>query len=76
MKSDSDSISALQPLKPQDYMILFVLLGEELHGYRMVKEIAKQSDGEDPFGGRQSLSIDPSHDQTGFTRGVGPSAGR
>ena len=44
MTSESDNISALLPLKPQDYMILFVLLGGELHGYRMVKEIAKQSD--------------------------------
>ncbi len=44
MTSESDNISVLLPLKPQDYMILFVLLGGELHGYRMVKEIAKQSD--------------------------------
>ena len=44
--SATDRVSALLPLKPADYMILFVLLDRELYGYRMVKEIAERSDGQ------------------------------
>ena len=44
--SATDRPSALLPLKPADYMILFVLLQRELCGYRMVKEIAERSDGQ------------------------------
>ena len=44
--SATDRASALLPLKPADYMILFVLLQRELYGYRMVKEIAERSDGQ------------------------------
>lgn len=44
--SVTDRVSALLPLKPADYMILFVLLDRELYGYRMVKEIAERSDGQ------------------------------
>ncbi len=44
--SVTDRVSALLPLKPADYMILFVLLDGELYGYRMVKEIAERSDGQ------------------------------
>jgi DNA-binding PadR family transcriptional regulator len=43
--SSSQHVDALLPLKPQDYHILFALLGGECHGYRMVKEIARQTDG-------------------------------
>jgi len=41
----ADSISDSPPLEPQDYHILFVLLEGECHGYRMVKEIHRQTDG-------------------------------
>jgi DNA-binding PadR family transcriptional regulator len=43
--SSSKCIETLLPLKPQDYHILFALLEGECHGYRMVKEIARQTDG-------------------------------
>jgi len=33
------------PLKPQDYFILFALVEGECHGYRMVQEIARLTDG-------------------------------
>jgi len=44
--SNADSVAALLPLKPQDYHILFVLLEGECHGYRMVKEIDRQTGGQ------------------------------
>jgi DNA-binding PadR family transcriptional regulator len=44
--SQSDRIDALLPLKPQDYHILFVLLDGECHGYRVVKEIERQTSGQ------------------------------
>ncbi len=44
--SRSARIDALLPLKPQDYHILFVLLDGECHGYRMVKEIERQTSGQ------------------------------
>ena len=46
MTHDDGPIARLLPLKPQDYMILFVLIDGELHGYRMVKEIAARSEGQ------------------------------
>lgn len=42
----SERVAALLPLKQQDYHILFVLLDGECHGYRMVKEIARQTGGQ------------------------------
>jgi len=39
-------VGALLPLKPQDYQILFVLMDGERHGYGMVKEIERQTDGQ------------------------------
>jgi DNA-binding PadR family transcriptional regulator len=45
-KTDSGAVARLLPLKPQDYMILFVLLDGEQHGYKLVKEIARQSGGQ------------------------------
>jgi DNA-binding PadR family transcriptional regulator len=44
--SSSEQVDALLPLKPQDYHILFTLLEGECHGYRMVKEIARQTSGQ------------------------------
>ncbi len=45
-KSDrSNEVAALLPLKPQDYHILFVLLGGERHGYGMVKQIERETGG-------------------------------
>jgi len=40
-----ESADALLPLKPQDYHILLLLLEGECHGYRMVKEIERQTQG-------------------------------
>jgi DNA-binding PadR family transcriptional regulator len=45
-KNRADDVAALLPLKPQDYHILFVLLDGERHGYGMVKEIDRQTDGQ------------------------------
>lgn len=45
-KNRADDVAALLPLKPQDYHILFVLLDGERHGYGMVKEIERQTDGQ------------------------------
>jgi DNA-binding PadR family transcriptional regulator len=42
----SEHVDALLPLKPQDYHILFTLLDGECHGYRMVKEIERQTSGQ------------------------------
>jgi DNA-binding PadR family transcriptional regulator len=42
----STKIDGHLPLKPQDYHILFTLLEGECHGYRMVKEIARQTRGQ------------------------------
>lgn len=44
-ETHTNAVAALLPLKPQDYHILFVLLDEERHGYGMVKEIDRQTDG-------------------------------
>ena len=44
--SNADSVAALLPLKAQDYHILFVVLEGECHGYRMVKEIDRQTGGQ------------------------------
>jgi DNA-binding PadR family transcriptional regulator len=44
-RSRADHVAALLPLKPQDYHILFVLLDVERHGYGMVKEIERLTDG-------------------------------
>ena len=41
-----EEVVALLPLKPQDFHILFVLLDGERHGYGMVKEIDRQTDGQ------------------------------
>ena len=41
-----EEVAALLPLKPQDFHILFVLLDSERHGYGMVKEIDRQTDGQ------------------------------
>ena len=49
MSKDPDrthEVTALLPLKPHDYHILFVLLDGERHGYGMVKEIDRQTDGQ------------------------------
>ncbi len=49
MSKDRDrapEVAALLPLKPQDYQILFVLMDGERHGYGMVKEIERQTDGQ------------------------------
>ena len=45
-KSRTEALNALLPLKPQDYHILLVLLDKERHGYGMVKEIERQTDGQ------------------------------
>jgi DNA-binding PadR family transcriptional regulator len=45
-KNRNDDLNALLPLKPQDYHILLVLLDVERHGYGMVKEIERQTDGQ------------------------------
>lgn len=45
-KNRAEDVAALLPLKPQDYHILFVLLDGERHGYGMVKEIDRQTDGQ------------------------------
>jgi len=45
--------SGFLPLKPIDYQILFVLFGQELHGYAMVKAIEERT------GGR--LQLEPSN---------------
>ena len=44
--SSSERVDAHLPLKPQDYHILFALLEGECHGYRMVKEISRQTSGQ------------------------------
>ena len=41
-----EEVAALLPLKPQDFHILFVLLDGDRHGYGMVKEIERQTDGQ------------------------------
>ena len=41
-----EEVVALLPLKPQDFHILFVLLDGERHGYGMVKEIDRQTNGQ------------------------------
>jgi DNA-binding PadR family transcriptional regulator len=41
-----EEVAALLPLKPQDFHILFVLLDGERHGYGMVKEIDRQTNGQ------------------------------
>ena len=41
-----ERVTALLPMRPPDYHILFVLLDGECHGYRMVKEIARQTEGQ------------------------------
>jgi DNA-binding PadR family transcriptional regulator len=41
-----EEVAALLPLKPQDFHILFVLLDGDRHGYGMVKEIDRQTDGQ------------------------------
>ena len=49
MSKDTDrtqEVAALLPLKPHDYHILFVLMDGERHGYGMVKEIERQTDGQ------------------------------
>jgi DNA-binding PadR family transcriptional regulator len=46
MPSRPEAVSALLPLKPLDYHILLVLLDGECHGYRMVKEIERQTGGQ------------------------------
>ena len=45
-KRDFEEVAALLPLKPQDFHILFVLLDGERHGYGMVKEIDRQTNGQ------------------------------
>ncbi len=45
-KNRAEDVAALLPLKPQDYHILLVLLDVERHGYGMVKEIDRQTDGQ------------------------------
>ncbi len=40
-----NAVNNLLPLKPADYLILFVLLDGERHGYRMVKEIEQRTNG-------------------------------
>ena len=45
-KQTDGKVAALLPLKPQDYHILFVLLDGERHGYGMVKEIDRQTNGQ------------------------------
>ena len=40
-----NAVKNLLPLKPADYLILFVLLEGERHGYRMVKEIEQRTNG-------------------------------
>ena len=45
-KKRVEEVAALLPLKPQDFHILFVLLDGERHGYGMVKEIDRQTDGQ------------------------------
>jgi DNA-binding PadR family transcriptional regulator len=41
------------PLKAADFEILFALFGRELHGYAMVKSIAKRTEGR--------MTLEPSH---------------
>ena len=36
----------MQPLKPADFLILLMLAGGERHGYRIMQDIARQTDGE------------------------------
>jgi DNA-binding PadR family transcriptional regulator len=45
-KKRVEEVAALLPLKPQDFHILFVLLDGDRHGYGMVKEIDRQTDGQ------------------------------
>ena len=45
-KSRPEDPTTRLPLKPQDYHILLVLLDTERHGYGMVKEIERQTDGQ------------------------------
>ena len=40
-----DTASAI-PLNPRDYLILFSLVGEDRHGYGMVKEVERESRGQ------------------------------
>jgi len=44
-RTPSPDPASFLPLKPQDYFILFVLVEAECHGYRMVQEIARLTDG-------------------------------
>ena len=44
--ADPNNISAHLPLHPRDFLILFVLVDGELHGYGLVKAIEEESEGE------------------------------
>ena len=45
--------TSLIPLNPRDYLVLFSLTGDDLHGYGIVKEIERQSGG--------SVRVDPAN---------------
>ncbi len=47
------SLESMLPLTPRDYLILFALLDEERHGYGLVKDVARLSDG--------AVRIDPAN---------------
>jgi len=42
----SQEVTSFLPLHPKDYHILFVLLDGACHGYRIVKEIERQTGGQ------------------------------
>ncbi len=43
--SEARDIDNHLPLKPRDYLILFALVGGEVHGYGILKQVADESDG-------------------------------
>ena len=55
--------TALLPLNPRDYLVLFSLTDGERHGYGIVKEIGQQTDG--------GVEMDPSNLYRALKRLIG-----
>jgi DNA-binding PadR family transcriptional regulator len=58
-----DDPAALLPLHPKDFQILFALVDEPLHGYGIVKEVERASDGR--------VRIDPANLYRSIKRMIG-----
>ena len=44
-KKESPGVDQLLPLKPVDFMVLLTLADQELHGYGIVADIARRTEG-------------------------------